>query len=132
MGTIVCYNRESQIIRLVLYCFVYTRIYIYVCSIDLLNSSYSFGRTSDCDVIITKDSIPENKYAAISKKHFEIVKEDGMPAVLIDHSKNGTFINGKPVGRNNKHILQNEDQISVGFVSLKGFKCITNLENKIH
>lgn len=74
----------------------------------------------DCDVVITKSVIPENKFSNISKKHFEIIKEAGLPAVLLDLSKNGTFINEKLVGKNKRHILQNEDKIAIGFVSLTG------------
>lgn len=87
--------------------------------VDLVERSYTFGRF-DCNVIIAKEAIPENRYSNISKKHFEIVKEPGMPAVLVDYSKNGTFINNKLVGRNKRHILRNEDNISTGYVCLKG------------
>lgn len=87
----------------------------------MINNSYVFGRNVEgIDVTIPKKAIPENKYANISKKHFEIVKVDGEPVVVIDYSKNGTFINGKLVGRNKKRIIRNDDKISVGFACLTG------------
>lgn len=86
-----------------------------------MEHSYTFGRAISNDVVITKDWLPGNKYVNVSKVHFRIVKEVGMPPVLVDLSKNGTFVNSHLVGRNNKRILQNGDRIAVGFVCLQGW-----------
>lgn len=83
-----------------------------------MEGSYSFGRGINNDVVITNKKIPENKFGNISKEHFQIVKEAGMPPVVKDYSKNGTFINEILIGKNKTRILQTHDKISVGFVNL--------------
>lgn len=86
-----------------------------------MESSYTFGRAIGNDVVITKDWLPDNKYVNISKVHFRIVREVGMPPVLMDLSKNGTYVNSYLVGRNKRRILQNGDRIALGFISLQGW-----------
>lgn len=56
----------------------------------------------------------------VSKKHFVITKDDNGIVYITDLSKNGTFINGKLIGKNNRNILKSDDEISVGFRDLKG------------
>lgn len=88
--------------------------------VDLTKESFSLGRLEECDVTIVKSKFPRNRALNISKQHFIITKEDSCLASLTDMSKNGTFVNGKLVGKNNKCILQNDDEIAIGYKDLKG------------
>lgn len=49
------------------------------------------------------------------------MKEENCPPYLIDTSKNGTFINGKLIGKNNKCILQDDDEIAIGYKQLRAY-----------
>jgi len=61
---------------------------------------------------ITHLEIKEAVLQTISNKQCRILK--GTPEVYLeDLSFNGTFINGEIIGRGNKRILQNNDQISI-------------------
>lgn len=87
---------------------------------DLHKSTFTIGRAADCDVIITEKTFPRNRYQNVSKIHFLISKEPAEPPYIKDLSKNGTFVNGKLIGKGKKYILQNDDEISIGFKTLKG------------
>ncbi|MFD3376966.1 MULTISPECIES: FHA domain-containing protein [unclassified Streptomyces] len=71
-------------------------------SVVLGSAPLRFGRKSDNDVVIVSVSA--------SRLHTEIVAEDG-EFVLYDRSKNGTFVNDRPVTR---HVLVPGDSIRIG------------------
>lgn len=50
-----------------------------------------------------------------------MIKENEM-VYIIDLSKNGTFVNGSKIGRNQKLIIHNNDEIAVGQPNVKGSK----------
>ncbi|MFD3312638.1 FHA domain-containing protein [Streptomyces sp. NPDC058694] len=71
-------------------------------SVVLGSAPLRFGRKSDNDVVIVSVSA--------SRLHTEIVAEDA-EFVLYDRSKNGTFVNDRPVTR---HVLVPGDSIRIG------------------
>ena len=62
------------------------------------------GRHPDCQVRFPKD------ITVVSRNHADIVR-DGNRFKVVDHSTNGTFINGKPV---TEAILKNGDVLMIG------------------
>eukprot|EP01135_Chromosphaera_perkinsii_P000376 Nk52_evm23s78 gene=Nk52_evmTU23s78 len=84
--------------------------------IDLEKASYLIGRHSSCDFQLSEVSF--------SNRHFQIYqdKEDGSsrlnggrggPVFLKDLSTNGTYVNGKKIGKMNSVLLQSNDEISL-------------------
>jgi serine/threonine-protein kinase Chk2 len=59
-----------------------------------------------------------------------VIKENEM-VYIIDLSKNGTFVNGSKIGRNQKLIIHNNDEIAVGQPNVKVymFNCNINYDN---
>lgn len=70
--------------------------------------------------MITRSRFPRNKVQNVSKKHFVITKQPNGIVYITDLSKNGTFVNGKLIGKNNRNILKSDDEIAIGFRDLKG------------
>ncbi|XP_017771271.1 PREDICTED: ovarian-specific serine/threonine-protein kinase Lok-like [Nicrophorus vespilloides] len=105
--------------------------YIFLEPFDLVQMSFTLGRAENSDVIITADKVPVHRVTNISKVHFKIYKENGL-VYITDLSKNGTFINGKLIGKGNMNILQNDDEIAIGFKGLKVyvFKTMQSDDNK--
>ncbi|XP_060521644.1 serine/threonine-protein kinase Chk2-like isoform X2 [Cylas formicarius] len=82
-------------------------------SIDLVETTFSFGRADDCDVIVTSKMVNNHVLLNISKRHFLIQREDDGLVYITDQSKNGTFINGVLVGKGKTKILKSDDHISL-------------------
>lgn len=99
--------------------------------IDLEGETFMLGRSDSCNLTIDDKIMSMSIITNISKTHFEIRKDDDSIIYITDLSKNGTFINGKRIGRGNKNILQDDDEISIGFKSLKVyvFKNVCSKEN---
>lgn len=99
--------------------------------IDLSKPTFTFGRCKDSDVVITANSFPSTKVLNISKLHFTIIREPNCPIYIKDLSKNGTFLNGKVIGKGNQNILANDDEIAVGTDTMKVyvFKIIQDKEH---
>jgi ABC-type multidrug transport system ATPase subunit/pSer/pThr/pTyr-binding forkhead associated (FHA) protein len=72
-------------------------------NIDLSKDHLVIGRDPSCDVVIA--------HPVVSKKHCEIVKQDGKCFVVDMGSVNGTFVNGIRVKR---HELQELDRVVIG------------------
>lgn len=77
------------------------------------------GRAINCDVTITEKVVKKIQF--ISTNHFRLYRniDEGLN-YLEDLSLNGTFVNNKKVGKKQRVVLQNNDQISLAFPSLKG------------
>jgi len=69
---------------------------------EFSKGAISIGRHPSCDLCFPVD------LTSISRKHADIIRE-GNKFKLIDHSGNGTFVNGKPI---NEAFLKNGDVLS--------------------
>ncbi|MDP2435725.1 MAG: protein kinase [archaeon] len=80
-------------------------------SVDITVQHIKIGRAKHCDVILED--------TAVSSEHCEIVLElSGQKvdsAYCVDNSSNGTFINGKLIGKGNRKPLRSNDMISLCF-----------------
>ena len=72
-------------------------------NIDLTKDHLVIGRDPGCDVVIA--------HPVVSKKHAEIVKQNGKSLIVDLGSVNGTFVNGIRVKR---HELQELDRVVIG------------------
>ncbi|MGD0223465.1 MAG: FHA domain-containing protein [Terriglobia bacterium] len=72
-------------------------------NIDLNRDHLVIGRDPSCDVVIA--------HPVVSKKHAEIVKQNGKSMIVDLGSVNGTFVNGIRVKR---HELQDLDRVVIG------------------
>jgi ABC-type multidrug transport system ATPase subunit/pSer/pThr/pTyr-binding forkhead associated (FHA) protein len=72
-------------------------------NIDLSKDHLVIGRDPSCDVVIA--------HPVVSKRHAEIVKQDGKSMIVDLGSINGTFVNGIRVKR---HELQELDRVVIG------------------
>ncbi|MGO8790169.1 MAG: FHA domain-containing protein [Terriglobia bacterium] len=72
-------------------------------NIDLSKDHLVIGRDPSCDVVIP--------HPVVSKKHAEIVKQNGKSLIVDLGSVNGTFVNGIRVKR---HELQELDRVVIG------------------
>jgi ABC-type multidrug transport system ATPase subunit/pSer/pThr/pTyr-binding forkhead associated (FHA) protein len=72
-------------------------------NIDLTRDHLVIGRDPSCDVVIA--------HPVVSKKHAEIVKQNGKSLIVDLGSVNGTFVNGIRVKR---HELQELDRVVIG------------------
>lgn len=104
------------------------RLYPLGCSFvatDLLKDEYTFGRGEECDVAFSNIDGKKNQcFQAYSKVHFKIVRQStstGIHVFLEDTSSNGTFINGEKVGKGNRQVLANNDEIAVALKKNKAF-----------
>ncbi|CAF0925598.1 unnamed protein product [Didymodactylos carnosus] len=86
-------------------------------SINLYENEYSLGRNAKCKIVLDSPLIQQSKYfLAYSSVHFKITREQTGShtyTYLQDTSSNGTFINGDKVGKNNRHVLQNNAEIAL-------------------
>jgi len=67
----------------------------------------TIGRSPDCDIIL-----PDR---VVSRRHACIERRDGEYYILDDNSKNGTFVNGKPVTEPRRLIDGDEIQVALRF-----------------
>lgn len=84
-------------------------------ALDLNKDVYTFGRGANCDVRFEEKS---KHFQAYSKVHFRIYREEtstGTHVFLEDKSTNGTFINSEKVGKGNKQVLSNNDEIALSY-----------------
>uniref|UniRef100_A0ABM5F373 non-specific serine/threonine protein kinase n=1 Tax=Pogona vitticeps TaxID=103695 RepID=A0ABM5F373_9SAUR len=76
-------------------------------NLDCVKSEYWFGRDTHCDYSFLRNNGGDaDLYKQYSKKHFRIFRESGPGSCSVtyieDQSANGTFINGKLVGKGKK------------------------------
>ncbi|KAJ8923295.1 hypothetical protein NQ315_001853 [Exocentrus adspersus] len=82
----------------------------------LIQPSLKLGRSEECDIVIHRSKFIPDQLPFISKEQFLISKdpEDAFITYITDLSKNGTFVNDRLIGQNNKIVLQNNDIIAIG------------------
>ncbi|XP_041792576.1 serine/threonine-protein kinase Chk2 [Chelmon rostratus] len=74
---------------------------------DCVEDQYLFGRDSKCNYVLDDpDHRGSKKFRIYSKKHFRIYRE-GSEVFVEDFSNNGTFVDGKLVGKGKKFLLVN-------------------------
>ncbi|XP_053666207.1 ovarian-specific serine/threonine-protein kinase Lok-like [Anopheles marshallii] len=105
-------------------------------TIDLCSQKFSVGRDPGCSLVINAKKLPTPMLLQISKVHFVLEKdiEDPFsPTYIIDHSTNGTCVNGNQLGKNIRSILMHGDAISMAasknLVLYRAFNC--NVPNEI-
>lgn len=92
-------------------------LYNHLAGLD--KDEFVVGRQSSCDYHFESGESQSKIYPLISKIHFIIEKHvirGTCVAFLKDVSSNGTFVNDQLVGRDQRHVLSNDDVISVGKV----------------
>lgn len=94
-------------------------------AVDLSKEEMSFGRGENCDVPFVGPAAKKHQYfQAYSKVHFKLIRKEtstGVHVFLEDNSGNGTFINGDKVGKGNKQVLANNDEISLALKKNKAY-----------
>ena len=83
---------------------------VYINDVEVSKDSFSIGRKAGNDLFI--------QYSKISAIHCTISREEksnkkGWEYFLEDTSSNGTFCNGKKIGKNKKISLKNGDEITL-------------------
>ena len=75
--------------------------------IDMTGNQIVFGRTEECDVMISDPNM--------SRRHAQAVLLNGLVAVVDLNSSNGTLVNGLPISR---IFLMDGDEVQLGSTSL--------------
>lgn len=76
---------------------------------------FKIGRTTECDLNLETFDLDPKFINMISREHFTIFKDSEYPVTYIkDHSRFGTYLNDILIGKDNVHVLQTDDVISVG------------------
>lgn len=93
---------------------------------EMVKNEYLIGRAPHCDLIFGK-GLSEDFLLYISKEHFRVKRvlvsnsnENDYAVHLTDLSFNGTFLNGRRIGKGQSSILENNDEISLAFPNFKG------------
>lgn len=77
---------------------------------------FRVGRAKHCDLVLEVTHL-DNFINNVSKEHFNLSKDSNNVLYLSDLSKNGTYINGKKVGKGLKVPLNDGGNIAVGHVN---------------
>ncbi|KAL3313899.1 Checkpoint kinase 2 [Cichlidogyrus casuarinus] len=96
---------------------------------DLCKEETTFGRGLECDYVFQAESFDTIIFAALSKVHFIIYRDNSSKSPLIfikDLSSNGTFLNGKKIGKGKQSPLNNTDKISL---AQKNCTCYTFVDS---
>ena len=89
--------------------------------ISLDQAEFNVGRSMHNNHVIKPNMMPKN-FESISKFHFKIFKDVPSGAVYLeDRSSNGTFVNGKKIGKSKKDLLSHNDIIGMTGAKLKHF-----------
>lgn len=90
----------------------------------LFEKKTTFGRHTSCDVVFSlkKCNLSTHEFENLSKHHFEIVRDCHHITRLIDNSMNGTYVDGKLVGRDNQFSLKHGQKIALSHPS---YTCFT-------
>jgi serine/threonine-protein kinase Chk2 len=86
---------------------------------ELVENECTIGRAQECTIKISYLEVKEDVLQTISKKHCKIVKETS-EVYLEDLSFNGTYVNNEKIGKGNRRILGNNDQISLVSPQFRG------------
>ncbi|BFZ05370.1 hypothetical protein BsWGS_08409 [Bradybaena similaris] len=95
-------------------------------AMDLIADEYTFGRGENCDVAFSSQAAKTHQcFQAYSKVHFKLIRQiksaTGTHIFLEDLSSNGTFVNGDKVGKGKRHVLNNNDEISLAVKQNKAY-----------
>jgi serine/threonine-protein kinase Chk2 len=84
-------------------------------SVNLIDDEYSVGRGKKCSIVLDSKEIQASRYhPAYSSTHFKIVRDLVKNIVYIqDLSSNGTYVNGDKIGKNKRHVLNNNAEIAL-------------------
>ncbi|PNF41023.1 hypothetical protein B7P43_G08824 [Cryptotermes secundus] len=97
-------------------------------SLDLSDDEYTIGRAQDCNITISYLEVKEDVLQTISKRHCKIIKVT--PEVYLeDYSSNGTYVNSEKIGKGNRRILKNNDQISLAWPHFKVYVYVDASDN---
>lgn len=93
-------------------------------ALDLVKDEYTFGRGEKCDVAFSSAGDSKQCFQAYSKVHFVLTRERTSAGTFIflgDKSSNGTFVNGEKVGKGNRQVLSNNDEIALAMKKNKAY-----------
>ncbi|CAF3047322.1 unnamed protein product, partial [Rotaria sp. Silwood2] len=84
-------------------------------SVNLIDNEYSLGRGKKCSIVLDSKELQASKYyLTYSSIHFKIIRDTVKNYVYIqDLSSNGTYINGEKIGKNKRHVLDNNAEIAL-------------------
>ncbi|XP_069135324.1 serine/threonine-protein kinase Chk2-like isoform X1 [Argopecten irradians] len=102
-------------------------------AIELNKDEYTFGRGENCDVPFIAPTKKHPYFQAYSKVHFKLIRQKtstGFHIFLEDTSGNGTFINGEKVGKGNKQVLGNNDEVSLAVKKNKAYMFLDHNANE--
>ena len=92
----------------------------------MVKNEYLIGRAPYCDLIFGQE-LSQEFLLYISKEHFKVKRvlvsnsnESDYAVHLTDLSFNGTFLNGRKIGKGQSAVLENNDEISLAFPHFKG------------
>ena len=88
-------------------------------TLDLVEQSYSFGRTADNDVVFAKN-------AEVSGGHCTVAVDDEGVVCVTDTSTNGTFIDGERIPKGESCELRNGSELALGVKNAAQAKKTTN------
>jgi serine/threonine-protein kinase Chk2 len=101
----------------------------------LTESTYRVGRSPKCEIYLGPENFDKNAYALISKYHFTIIRdqlENNLHIVYLqDLSSNGTYVNGKKVGKERRVLIKTSDEISLAKAGNKGKLDYINVYKRI-
>ncbi|XP_023327885.1 serine/threonine-protein kinase Chk2 [Eurytemora carolleeae] len=87
----------------------------------LSTDSFKLGRGRSMDYVIRESDMGSAKWlTAVSKVQCEIIKS-GTEVFVRDHSSNGTWLNGKKIGKNNMRPLEHDSELCFSAVNKKVF-----------
>lgn len=90
--------------------------------LELCGEEFKAGRENSNDLCINENHVSDPILCKISKIHFTLHKDITdlrSPTYIIDRSRNGTFVNGIPIGTGKKMILKSEDIIALSHPNYK-------------
>jgi len=79
--------------------------------------SYTIGRSHSCNITLSLRNCDRNFLSNVSREHFSIKRVcdplAGSQIIIEDISSNGTWVDGRKVGKGEKRVLSNGDEISL-------------------
>lgn len=92
------------------------QITFYLLSV-ITKQPFKVGRSKQCDVVLENIHL-QNFVHNVSKEHFILTKDSKSNFIyLTDVSKNGTYINGRKVHKNEPFALTDDCRIAVGHIN---------------
>ncbi|XP_022916993.1 myosin light chain kinase A [Onthophagus taurus] len=100
-----------------------------ISNFDLEKPTFTLGRNPNtCNVVLSQNTFPPSvSLGSISKEHFHIEMCSDRTIRIHDKSRNGTFLNGRLIGKDRQCILQSGDRIAIYSRKLTIYKFISLL-----